>query len=64
MDSNRIPDRRERWQRTAEHMRAAYNIEHRIARAELGDSTFPANNSTALVRPNDSSQPDAETVMG
>jgi hypothetical protein len=54
---NRVADRRDRWQRTAERMRAAYDIAHRTARAELGDSPFPANNSTALVRLNQSSQP-------
>jgi hypothetical protein len=55
---NRMADRRERWQRTAERMRAAYDIAHRNARAALGDSPFPANNSTALVRRNQSSEPD------
>ncbi len=55
---NRVADRRERWQQRAERMRGAYDIAHRTARAELGDSPFPANNSTALVRRNDSRQPE------
>ncbi|MBV8547514.1 MAG: hypothetical protein JO093_13705 [Acidobacteria bacterium] len=55
---NRVADRRQRWQRTAERMRAAYDIAHRTARVELGDSPFPANGSTTLVRLNDSPQPE------
>jgi hypothetical protein len=54
---NRVADRRERWQRRAARMRSAYDIAHRNARAALGDSPFPANNSTALVRRDHSSQP-------
>jgi len=38
---NRVASRKEEWQRTAARMRAAYDIAHRAARAELGETPFP-----------------------
>jgi hypothetical protein len=47
---NRMAGRRDEWQRTAARMRASYEIAHRAARAELGDSPFANSSSTALAR--------------
>jgi len=45
---NRLASRRDKWQRTAARMRAAYDIAHRASRAELGET--PSSSSiTALV---------------
>lgn len=42
---NRVASRREEWQQVSARMRAAYDIAHRAARAELGESPFPTSNN-------------------
>ena len=46
---NRLASRRAEWQQTAARIRASYDIAHRAARAELGDSPFPPSSPSALV---------------
>jgi hypothetical protein len=51
---NRLASRRENWQQAAARMRAAYDIAHRAARAELGDSPFSHSTPGALPGTTDS----------
>jgi len=46
---NRVASRRQDWQQTAARIRASYDIAHRAARAELGDSPFPSSSPGTLV---------------
>jgi hypothetical protein len=46
---NRLASRRAEWQQTAARIRASYDIAHRAARAELGESPSRASTSQAVV---------------
>jgi hypothetical protein len=46
---NRVASRRADWQQTAARIRASYDIAHRAARAELGESPFPPSSPGTLV---------------
>ncbi|MGH9419647.1 MAG: hypothetical protein ACRD3J_06725 [Thermoanaerobaculia bacterium] len=51
---NRLASRRNDWQRTSARMRAAYDIAHRTARAELGETPFTsATNALVPARSHD-----------
>lgn len=48
---NRVASRRDNWQRTSARMRAAYDIAHRAARAELGETLFPSSSNALIPAP-------------